>query len=122
MTTVYELGNPWPTLEDAVSTALLVVEEARACYEDELDSVWLYGSRARQDHRPDSDLDILLVKKSQDFDPRDQLKKQLSKSLFYRFSGDMRFMFSLHVAYAEQLANWDTMFFRSVRADAIKIA
>ena len=31
-------------------------------------------------------------------------------------------MFSLHVAYAEQLANWDTMFFRSVRADAIKIA
>ena len=122
MVYVFELSNPWPTLEDAKATARFVAKQAFSVYGDRLDSVWMYGSRARGDHQPDSDLDLLLVKSSRDFDPRNKLEEQLYMSLLDQLSGDMRVMVSLHTSYLEQLESWDTMFYRSVRADAIRIA
>lgn len=120
--TVFELSNPWPTRDDAITTARFVAKQAYGVYGDRLDSVWMYGSRARGDHQPDSDLDLLLVKKSKDIDPRNKLEEQLYMSLLDQFSGDMRVMVSLHTADVEQLEQWDTMFYRSVRADAIRVA
>lgn len=122
MATVFELGNPWPTLEDAMATARFVAEQAYDLYGDRLDSVWMYGSRARGDHRADSDLDLLLVKTSEEIDPRNKLEERLYMSLLDWLSGDMRVLVSLHTSYRKQLEGWDTMFYRGVRADAIRIA
>lgn len=68
--------------------------------------VWFAGSG---DHQPDSDLDLLLVKASEQIDPRNKLEDQLYMSLLDQLSGDMRVMVSLHTSYPEQLESWDTM-------------
>ncbi|MBW3534989.1 MAG: nucleotidyltransferase domain-containing protein, partial [Gemmatimonadetes bacterium] len=38
-----------------------LVQTLRARCPDEVRAVWLYGSRARGDARPDSDVDVLVV-------------------------------------------------------------
>ncbi len=109
MVTIFELSNPWPTPDDAIETARFVAKQAFKIYGDRLDSLWMYGSRARGDHQPDSDLDLLLVKTSEQIDPRNKLEDQLYMSLLDQLSGDMRVMVSLHTSYPEQLESWDTM-------------
>ena len=51
-----------PPSEEAVEAA---IKEAAALYKEvfgrRLASVWLYGSRARGDHKQDSDIDLLVV-------------------------------------------------------------
>jgi predicted nucleotidyltransferase len=49
-------------------------KELIAIYGDEIHSVLLYGSRARGDARPDSDIDILIVLKK-DFNYSEMLKR-----------------------------------------------
>ena len=121
--TVPEIEDPWPTFEDAMATASHVAEQAFQVYGELLHSVWMYGSRARGDKQPDSDLDLLLVKTSKEADPHDALRKKLRRRLSY---GDldalMGILMSLHTGYVEQLEHWDTMFYRNVRADAVRVA
>ena len=88
-----------------------------------LEGVWLYGSRARGDNLPDSDLDVLPVKTSKEVDPRDHLRRALHRTLLLEhFKSEIGVLVSLHTAYAEQLEEWDTMFYRNVRADAVPVS
>ena len=118
----FEIDDPWPTQADALATAAIVAEQARKIYGNELEGVWIYGSRARGDNQPDSDLDVLVVKKSKDFDPHNRLQRKLRDALLpeyldYLVSGDLY----IHIACAEKFKEWDTMFYRNVRVDAIPV-
>lgn len=114
--------DPWPTRADAVAAAGVIADQARLVYGDELAGVWLYGSRARGDSRPDSDLDVLVVKRSKKFDPRNELGRRLESALVpERFDILLWTYVYIHFSYAEQFKEWDTMFYRNVRADAIPI-
>ena len=116
------IDDPWPTLDDALEAARFIAEQAQNLYGDLLESVWLYGSRARGDHRPDSDLDLLLVTTSKEADPSDRLCRKLHEKLMMEhFEGRMWGYLSLHSAHSEQLREWDTMFYRNVRADAVRV-
>ena len=121
-------ADPWPTLEAAIREATTVAEHPLAFYGDSLESVWLYGSRARQDNGPDSDLDVLLVREPPEGLDATEEKRDL-------FDGSFQAMLEEEMAdismwpwpiqikssRPEQLETWDTMFFRSVREDAIRI-
>jgi len=115
--------DPWPTKADALAAAGVIADQAAKLYGDELKGVWLYGSRARGDNGPDSDLDVLVVKRSKDFDPRNQLRWELRRALVpEHFDGLVWVQVYIHVAYAEKFEEWDTMFYRNVRADALLVA
>lgn len=120
--------DPWATLAHAKLEAAVVARHARAFYGDSLKSVWLYGSRARGDHRPDSDLDVLLVRELRDdLDSiatiDDRIDWPFRKFLQDRMEGYSVLFTQIQInsAEPEQLATWDTMFFRSVREDGVRI-
>ena len=116
------VDDPWPTLDDALATVAFIGKEARKFYGDGLHSVWLYGSRVRGDNLPDSDLDVLVVKTAKDVDPRGRLHDRLLMKLLTEHFWDERgALVSLRSVYLEQLEEWDTMFFRNVRADAVRV-
>lgn len=113
--------DPWPTRDDAVETVRFIAERARGVYGDLLDSVWLYGSRARGDHRPESDLDVLVVTTRAEANPhtlRGELRRNVTQN---GMPPELWDRFFLQTAYAEQLTDWDTMFYRNVRADAVRV-
>ena len=118
----------WETLAEARREAAVVAEHARTFYGDSLKSVWLYGSRARGDHRPDSDLDVLLVRDLRDdLDPIATIE-DLTDQPFREFLEEEMEGYSvlftpiqINSVAPEQLDGWDTMFFRSVREDAIRV-
>lgn len=114
--------DPWPTKRDALAAGSIIAAEARKVYGDQLEGVWLYGSRARGDNRPDSDLDVLVVKRSKNFDPRNELREELERALLFRhFDLQVWTDLYIHISYAEQFKEWDTMFYRNVRADALPV-
>lgn len=53
-------GDPLPTVEEAVAMATEVARVAKRVLGDQLGRVWLHGSRARGDHLPESDMDLLM--------------------------------------------------------------
>ncbi len=59
-------------------------KELMQIYGDQIHSILLYGSRARGDERPDSDIDILIV-----------LKNEFSYSEMLRLSSDLAASLSL---------------------------
>lgn len=121
MATTPLLEDPWPTTEAALETARLVADHAARVYGSLLESVWLYGSRARGDHRPDSDLDVLLVTTRKETNPH-TLRSELRRHLVLEhFPPEMMGSVFLQTAYSEQFTDWDTMFYRSVRADAVQV-
>ncbi|MYH55620.1 MAG: nucleotidyltransferase domain-containing protein, partial [Acidimicrobiia bacterium] len=77
--TEWAFDDPWPTLDDALEAAEIVADRARKLFGDELVEVLLYGSRARGDHCPESDLDILLVTKSEGEERPNRLQEQLGR-------------------------------------------
>lgn len=120
--------DPWPTVEDARRQAAAGAGHARVFYGDLLKSVWLYGSRARGTHRPDSDLDVLLVRHPRrDLDPDTAFWEQIDRPFREYMEGRMEgysILFTpiqIRSAKPEQLETWDTMFFRSVREDGIRV-
>ena len=116
------IEDPWPTKADALAAAAVIAEQARTLYGDELEGVWLYGSRARGDNKGDSDLDVLVVKRSKEFDPRNQLLWKLHRVLEPHYFDSLTWILVyIHVSYTKQFKEWDTMFYRNVRADAIRI-
>ncbi|MCY4367872.1 MAG: nucleotidyltransferase domain-containing protein [bacterium] len=121
-------ADPWPTLEAAIREATTVAEHARAFYGDSLKSVWLYGSRARQDNAPDSDLDVLLVREPPEGLDATKEKRDLFDGSFQNMLEEKMRNISMwpwpiqvKSSRPEQLETWDTMFFLSVREDAIRI-
>ena len=121
-------ADRWPTLEDAMREATTIGEHARDFYGDDLKSVWLYGSRARGDNRPDSDLDVLLVRvPPSDLDPihvpREWADEPFRDMLEEQMDGYSELFTPIQIKSVRpnQLETWDTMFFRSVREDGIRI-
>ena len=114
--------DPWPTVDDALEAAAVVAGKARELYGDKLADVLLYGSRARGDHCPESDLDILLVKESAAH-RRDPLYEQLGDFVHIDLAirSTSWCLVSLYASSVEQVRTWDTTFYRNVRADAIEV-
>ena len=59
------MEDPLPTVEDAVRLASEVARKAKEFFGERLGRVWLHGSRARGDHLPQSDLDLVLERDPQ---------------------------------------------------------
>ncbi len=123
--TEWGFDDPWPTVGDALEAAAVVAGKARELYGDELSDVLLYGSRARGDHCPESDLDVLLVKKSRDsMHWRDPIYKKLTDFVLFDLAAERSewWLVSLYASSVEQVQTWDTTFYRDIRADAIRVS
>ncbi|MCY3539692.1 MAG: nucleotidyltransferase domain-containing protein [Acidimicrobiia bacterium] len=119
---VGEIPDPWPTVEDALEAATLVSNKAREMYGEGLIRTLLYGSRARGDHDRYSDLDILLVLKPEAYDPREGKVSELLDYFWIELPYDLKWVkLSVMSATVEQVENWDTTFYRNVRADALEV-
>ncbi|MFL4987304.1 MAG: nucleotidyltransferase family protein [Microvirga sp.] len=66
MTTVDEILRP-PTDEEVGSALRSFAAELRREYGDRLRGLYLFGSRARGDHKPDSDADVAIVLRDGDW-------------------------------------------------------
>ena len=115
--------DPWPTAEAALSAARSVARVAKEVYGEQLEEVWMFGSRARGDWRADSDLDLLILL-CDDGDPRPKRWRylpELREELIRRFEYITQDMISLRRGATEQMRSWDTTFYRSVRRDAVRV-
>jgi len=87
-------------------------------YGDQVDRILLYGSRARGDERPDSDIDILVVLKD-DFNYSEMLR--LSSDLTVSLSLENDVVISRAFASREQFEHRQTPFFMNVRREAVPV-
>lgn len=117
------IEDPWPTLESAVKEAPVVAEHARKFFGDALKSGWIYGSRAREDHHAESDLDVLLVRTLPDPPSPARHNWPFVEYLDDNMEGFEVLLkpISIHSADPHRFQTWDTMFFRGVREDGIRI-
>ena len=87
-------------------------------YGDQVDSILLYGSRARGDERPDSDIDILVVLKD-DFNYSEMLR--LSSDLAASLSLENDVVISRAFVSKEQFEHRQTPFLMNVRREAVPV-
>jgi predicted nucleotidyltransferase len=87
-------------------------------YGDQVDSILLYGSRARGDERPDSDIDILVVLKD-DFNYSEMLR--LSSDLAASLSLENDVVISRAFVSKEQFEQRQTPFLMNVRREGIPV-
>lgn len=65
-TTMEEILRP-PTEEEVSGALRRFAADLAAHYGERLDDLFLFGSRARQDHEPDSDVDVVVLLKDDDW-------------------------------------------------------
>jgi predicted nucleotidyltransferase len=87
-------------------------------YGEQLDSIILYGSRARGDERPDSDIDILIILKD-DFNYSEMLR--LSSDLAASLSLENDVVISRAFVSKEQFEQRQTPFLMNVRREGIPV-
>jgi uncharacterized protein len=93
-------------------------KELMKIYGDKVDRILLYGSRARGDNRPDSDIDILIVLKD-DFNYSEMLR--LSSDLAASLSLENDVVISRAFVSKEQFENRQTPFLMNVRREAVPV-
>ena len=96
--------------------------ELEALYGARLKRVLLYGSRARGDHQPDSDYDVIVVLE----DPVDRRVEQkrlveLSSRVLWETIGEGRAAVISFMSMTEELMRQRTGFMHNVRLEAIEI-
>jgi predicted nucleotidyltransferase len=89
-----------------------------ALYGDRLDRVLLYGSRARGDARPDSDVDVLVVLEGE-VDPLTEIHR--NSELVADLSLEHDLVISCVYMSAKELAKEDDPFLRNVRREALPV-
>ena len=87
-------------------------------YGDQVDRILLYGSRARGDERPDSDIDILVVLKD-DFNYSEMLR--LSSDFAASLSLENDVVISRAFVSREQFEHRQTPFLMNVRREAVPV-
>jgi len=87
-------------------------------YGEQLDSIILYGSRARGDERPDSDIDILIILKD-DFNYSKMLR--LSSDLAASLSLENDVVISRAFVSKEQFEQRQTPFLMNVHREGIPV-
>jgi len=106
-----------PALNDPILARLK--RELAALYGPRLKQVLLYGSRARGDHREDSDYDVLVVREGAlDWQAEIEQLSWLSTRIGIETAGD--YTFSLRAVTADQLVE-RTGFMHNVRQDAVPL-
>lgn len=85
-------------------------------YQDELDKIILFGSRARGDNKPDSDVDILIVLKN-DFNYSKEIQK--TSNCIGELSLKFDVVISRVFAKTDDLIHNNTPFFMNVRKEGI---
>ncbi len=92
--------------------------ELSAALGDELDSVLLYGSQARGDARPDSDIDLLIVIRGQ-FDPADVRRR--TAHIASRLSLEYDTVISRAFVTRQQFEHEMSPFLLNVRDEAVPV-
>jgi len=93
-------------------------QEFTRLWGNRLSAVYLYGSQARGDAQPDSDVDILAVIRG-DFDYFEMLHS--TDAIVSRFSLENDIVITLSLASEEQLKNSQHSLFRNVRQEGVPV-
>ena len=106
------------TMDDLSTVLYQLRQEFTRLWEGKLSAIYLYGSQARGDHHPDSDVDIMAVIKG-DFDYFETLHS--ADAIVSQLSLENDIVITLTLASEEQLNNSQHSLFRSVRKEGIPV-
>lgn len=113
----FEEPDPLPDTTDAIDFAQRVAQVGKAQLGDQVEELWLYGSRARGDQKPGSDLDLLTVTS----DPDDKGYRTTWKEIFRGLKEKHPIELNIIHVSRDQTETWDTRFYRNFRRDRIRV-